>query len=62
MLTLLFEEVPLKFCWVITGDEFVRCRCMPDEINSDTERKNDDDSNNAREFFLVSGIVKQKWG
>ena len=23
MLTLLFEEVPLKFCWVITGDEFV---------------------------------------
>ena len=23
MLTLLFEEVPLKFCWVIAGDEFV---------------------------------------
>ena len=23
MLTLLFEEVPLKFCWVITGVEFV---------------------------------------
>ena len=23
MLTLLFEEVPLKFCWVIIGDEFV---------------------------------------